>query len=146
MLFRRLQSQKGLHNEDTVENIKALQASREAQLLIPMRQTELETFTLGVGLHAAQTCAGVVRLSPGVNHVFPALAAYAGSVRSEKFSSSLKARRLFRKIQNDLSNVVGKERLEFIDNVGGPIKIVSDAPIEWLPIRNLPLSLRYKLL
>jgi CHAT domain-containing protein len=27
--------------------------------------------------------------------------------------------------------------------VGGPITIVSDAPIEWLPVGNLPLSLRY---
>jgi hypothetical protein len=93
--LRSLQSQKGLHNQDTLENIQALQASREAQFLISMRQAELETFTLGVGLHAAQTCAGVVRLSPGVNHVFPALAAYAGSVRSEKYASRLKARRLF---------------------------------------------------
>jgi hypothetical protein len=141
--LRSLQTQKGLYNIDTVENIKALQASREARLLISMRQAELETFTLGLGLHAAQTCAGVVRLSPGVNHVFSALAAYAGSVRSQKYASRLKARRLFRNIQEALSDAVGKERLEFIDNVGGPIKIVSDAPIEWLPIKGLPLSLRY---
>ena len=125
------------------EEFDELKASPAAQTVIAARQSELETFTLGVGLHAAQTCAGVVRLSPGVNHVFPALAAYARNVRSPKFRARLKTRRLFTRIQDGLCRAIGPERLAFIEQIGGPLKIVSDAPIEWLPIQGLPLSLRY---
>lgn len=38
---------------------------------------------------------------------------------------------------------MGEQRIDLIKEVGGPIKIVSDASLEWLPIGNLPLSLRY---
>jgi hypothetical protein len=141
--LRLLQKQKGLHSEITEDELNELKESPEAQAIIAARQSELETFTLGAGLHAAQTCSGVVRLSPGVNHVFPALSAYARNVRSEKFVAKLKAQRLFGSIQDGLLKAVGPERVALIDQVGGPIKIVSDAPIEWLPVRGLPLSLRY---
>jgi hypothetical protein len=114
-----------------------------AQSLIASRVSELDTFTLGVGLRAAQTTSAVIRLSPGVNHVFPALSAYARNVRSPKLAARLKTRRLFDSIQDALRQAVGENRIAFIQERGGPIKIVADAPIELLPIGNLPLGLRY---
>lgn len=93
--LRFLQKQKGLCTTIKTESIKQLMSSREAQWLVSIRQRELKTHTLGVGLHAAQTCSAVMRLSPGVNHVFPSLSAFAQSVRSEKPAARLKARRLY---------------------------------------------------
>jgi hypothetical protein len=55
----------------------------------------------------------------------------------------LKTRRLFDTIQTDLTKAVGKERIALIEEQSGPIKIISDAPIEWLPIGNLPLGIKY---
>jgi hypothetical protein len=141
--LRYLQIQRGFHNEFDRDYVLNLLKSRTAQLLLNARQSELMTHTLGIGLKAAQTCSSVMRLSPAVNHVFPALSAYAASVRSHKLQARLKARRLFAKIQNGLKEAVGDERMTFIEKKGGPLKIVSDAPIEWLPVGNLPLSLRY---
>lgn len=141
--LRMLQAQKGLSNEVDEKYVEDLRRSKMAQMLLAERQSELETYTLGVGLKAAQTCSAVVRLSPAVNHVFPALSAYARNVRAQNVEARLKTRRLFDKIQRELLLAVGEERVAFIEKRGGPIKIVSDAPIEWLPIGNLPLSLRY---
>ena len=117
--------------------------SAEAKSLVALRQSELETFMLGVGLFAAQTTSCVVRLSPGVNHVFTNLTAYANNVRSPKLEARLKSRRLFDRIQENLVEAVGAERIAFIEKEGGPLKIVCDAPIEWLPIGNLPLGIRH---
>jgi hypothetical protein len=141
--LRLLQTQRGLHNQMHEEHAKALLQSPVAQRLVRERQAELETLTLGVGLKAAQTCSTVMRLSPGVNHVFPNLVAYAKHVRSPKFESRLKATRLFDLIQKNLRDAVGDERIAFIQKKGGPLKILSDAPVEWLPIGKLPLCLQY---
>lgn len=141
--LRMLQTQKRLHNETDTDYLDQLRQSPAAQSLIAARQSELETHTLGVGLKAAQTCSAVMRLSPGVNHVFPALSNYARNVRSRNIEARLKTRKLFDAIQNDLKAAVGEERLSYLQKKGGPLKIVSDAPIEWLPVGNLPLSLRY---
>lgn len=67
----------------------------------------------------------------------------ARSVRSAKYEARLKARRLFATIQTELRTAIGTERIAYIEEQGGPLKIISDAPIEWLPIGNLPLALRY---
>jgi hypothetical protein len=141
--LRWIQTQKGLHSEIDVRFWEEFQKSPGAQSVISTRASELDTFTLGVGLHAAQSVAAVVRLSPGVNHVFPALSNYARSIRSDRFEARLKTRRLFDSIQDGLRDAVGEDRLAFLQKGAGPIKIISDAPIEWLPVGNLPLSLRY---
>lgn len=142
-VMRMLQTQTGLHNEIEKNDFLELQKSDLAQSILHARQTELETFTLGVGLKAAQTCSAVVRLSPAVNHIFPKLSNYARNIRSSKHEARRKSRRLFQLIQSDLEMAVGEERISLIENESGPIKIISDAPIELLPIGNLPLGIRY---
>jgi hypothetical protein len=141
--MRWIQTQKGLHSAMDGSYAADLLRSAEAKSLIALRQSELETFMLGVGLFAAQTTSCVVRLSPGVNHVFPNLSAYANNMRSPKLEARLKSRRLFDRIQENLAEAVGAERIAFIEKDGGPLKIVCDAPIEWLPVGNLPLGIRY---
>jgi hypothetical protein len=115
-----------------------------AGILMTTRISELRTFTLGVGITAAQTCSAVLRISPGINRVFPAPSAFARSVRSEKYEHRRKAFRLFSDIQRQLSDAVAREKLAFLEEVSGPIKIVADAPLEWLPIRSLPLLIRHQ--
>lgn len=141
--LRMIQKQRGLFNQVHVDFLKELGDSKYAQFTLAERQSELEIFTLGTGLFACQTASAVMRLSPGVNHVFPALSGYARNVRSPKVEARLKSQRLFEGIQSELTSAVGNERIQFIKEHGGPIKIISDAPIEWLPIDGLPLGIKY---
>ena len=142
--LRLIQKQKGLHNSHTMDFVKRIKNSPAAKAILAARSSELRTFTVGLGLYASQTSAAVVRLSPGVNHVFPALSAYARSDRSSnKLQARLKVRRLFDSIQSGLRDAIGADRIAFIEKTGGPLKIVADAPIEWLPVGSLPLCLRY---
>jgi hypothetical protein len=144
-VMRLFQTQTGFLAQATTELPKALQSSSLAGDLVAIRMSELRTFALGVGLAAAQTGSAVLRMSPGVNRVFPALSAFARSVRSEKYEHRHKAFRLYQNIQDQLSEAVGKEKLTFIEEeVNGPIKIVADAPLEWLPVGNLPLLIRHE--
>jgi hypothetical protein len=141
--LRWLQTQKGLWSAFPVEYVRDLEKSPTARALLGVRAGELDTFTVGVGLRAAQTVSAVVRLSPGVNHVFQSLSAYARNVRSPKREARRKTPRLFNNIQNQLRTAVGKERLAFIQERQWPVKLVCDAPMEWLPVGNLPLAMQY---
>lgn len=141
--LRWIQTQRGLHSQMPGDFVSELVKSADAKSVLAARASELETFTLGVGLLAAQTASCVIRLSPGVNHVFPNLSAYARNIRSNKLESRLKTKRLFERIQADLNAAVGAERIAFIERHGGPLKIVSDAPIEWLSIGGLPLGIKF---
>jgi len=145
LVMRLFQTQTGFLAQMTTELPKTLQSSPLARALMGMRMSELRTFTLGVGLTAAQTSSAVLRMSPGVNRVFPALSAFARSARSEKYEHRRKAFRLYQNIQEQLAEAVAKEKLTFIEEeVSGPIKIIADAPLEWLPIGNLPLLIRHQ--
>ena len=139
-VFRYFQQQKLLRPARDRENINFLTDTKEGWIVGRIRSEELLTQTFGVGLLAAQTTSPVVRLSPGVNHVFASLSAYARNVRADRYEARRKATRLFTDIQEQLRSAVGDERIEFISRTSGPIKIISDAPIEWLPINGLPLS------
>lgn len=142
--FRRalgyFQRQKLLRPSVNRETGNFLTDTREGMIVAQIRSEELLTQTFGVGLFAAQTTSPVVRLSPGVNHVFSSLSAYARNVRADRYEARRKATRLFTEIQEQLRSAVGAERIDFISRTSGPIKIISDAPIEWMPINGLPLS------
>lgn len=119
--------------------------SAPAQDIVRIRKEELYLFMTAIGLAASSTTSAVMRLRPGINRVFPMLSAYARSVRSDKAESRHKARRLFGQIQDALSATIGPDRMAFLDGeVSGPIKVVAEPPIEWLPIRGLPLMLRHQ--
>jgi len=139
--IRLLQNQKGLCNESDGEFIKLLQEFPVASTILIERSKELKTFTLGVGLRAASMEAAVLRLSPGVNHVYTKLDNYARHIRKDRPTARLKSKRLFETIQKDLAKALGEERIKLIEGEAGPIKLVTDSPMEWLKIDGLPLSL-----
>ena len=141
--MRRLQTQRGLHQTISKTDMELFFKTPIAQTLVNIRQKELAIYTMGVSLRAASDCSAVMRMSPGVNHVFGKLKTFASNIRSTRPEAKRKSKRLFMSIQDDLVKAVGPERIEYIKERGGSIKIVSDAPIEWLPVDGLPLSLRY---
>lgn len=142
--LRRLQKQTGLCNKIDEEDAIAFRDDPNARMLVAERSAELATHAHGVGLMAAQIFSAVLRLRPGVNHVFPALSRYAHNIRSQDYANRLKTPRLFESIQHELAEAVGQARIEVIEHYEGSIKIVADAPLELLPVGNLPLGLRYE--
>ena len=144
-MLRHLQAQRGFLMQTSSELVEAVSRQGLARAILRGRQSELSTFMSGVGLTAAQTISAVVRLSPAINHVFPAMENFARSIRSAKAEHRLKQPRLFDLVQRQLAAALGPRRLAFLsEEVTGPIKIISDAPIEWLPIGSLPLMLRFQ--
>lgn len=138
-----LQKQTGLWNEMTAADALALAEDGRAQAIVAARQAELATHMNSFGLMAAQTCSAVLRLRPAVNHLFPTLSRYARSIRATSPAARFKTPRLFEDVQRELVDAIGTARLDFIAGHSGSIKLVSDAPLELLPIGNLPLSLRF---
>lgn len=139
--LRFFQTQKGLYNQPDEAYLRGLEKSPEAQFIASQRASELAIFTLAVGLRAASTSAAVMRLSPGVNHVFSKLTNYARHVRSNRLEARLKSRRLFKSIQQGMADAIGPQRMELLREEKGQVKIVSDCPLEWLEVDGLPLSL-----
>ena len=142
-MLRLMQTQRGLFNEVDGKLGQAIVESAAAKQVVAVRGQDLAIFTAAVGLKAAQTTSAVMRLSPGVNHVFPLLSNFARNIRATSPAARLKTPRLFGMIQDQLAGTLGPERMALIGEVGGPIKIVSDAPLELLPVDGLPLMFRY---
>lgn len=139
--LRLLQTQKTLCNETDAAYVLGLEESPAARSLFTERGRELTTFTLAAGLRAASTSAAVMRLSPGVNHVFSKLDNYARHIRSNRLEARRKSRRLFENIQRSMADALGPKRMDMLREEQGPVKLVSDCPLEWLNIDGLPLSL-----
>lgn len=142
--LRRLQKQTGLWNTMEAPDVHAFLEDGLANALVSLRQEELVAHAYGVGLLAAQTVTAVLRLRPGVNHVFAALSRYARNIRAESPAARFKTPRLFDDVQRELVEAVGDARIDVIDRYRGSIKIVSDAPLELLPVGDLPLGLRFE--
>lgn len=143
MMIRRMQQQKGLAHLIEPKQLSMLEHDGEWQGAVAERQTETAVQTAGVGLMAAQSCAAVVRLRPEVNHVFPRLSEFARNIRAVNPHARAKSPQLLQRLQDALARAVGPERIDFVRRYGGPVRIVSDAPLELLPIDGLPLALRY---
>ncbi len=141
--LRRLQTQTGLCSTMVPKTASDFLADSGAQAIVAARAMELKIHSYGIGLMAAQTCSAVLRLRPAVNHVFPALSRFARNIRATSPAAPRKTPSLFLTLQRELRDAVGQARIEFIERCDGPIKIISDAPIELLPVGELTLGLRY---
>lgn len=127
----------------TGEVMHSILSSPDARLVLKLRQDELEVHTLTVGIRAASSLAATIRLPPSANRGTGALRHLATHARGGRLDNTRKLVRLFAAVQDHLREVVGHDLLEIIGSSSTGIKIVSDAPLEWLPIGELPLGLRF---
>ena len=118
-------------------------ASEEAKSIIQVRQEELAVHTIAVGLRGASTLAPTIRLPPAVNRTAGTVRQFAAHARNVDVIHSRKFTRVFTAVQKALQDAVGPELIQMIEETDGSIKLVTDAPIEWLPVGVLPLGLRF---
>jgi hypothetical protein len=131
--FRALQQEKGFgyHAAEA-----AAGDCQQAKFIVRIRQDEIALHCEAIGLHAASTLSGVLCLRLEVNQVI-------GAVKELVEAGPSELPRCFQTVQRMLSNAIDKPFIEATSRHRGYVKIVGDVPIEWLPIAEVPLGLRY---
>lgn len=109
--------------------------------LFRMRAQELSFGTECIGVLAASECSAVIRLPNEVNKT-------AGQVRMlaqqqhAKHTTERKRTRLFQKVQQNINEAVPADFLPLIERNEHGVRVVSDAHLEWLDVKGLPLSIQ----
>jgi hypothetical protein len=113
-----------------------------ALALLDMRRRELDFQVVAAGLAAAGTMSATIRLPAAVNRVQGSIRQIAAHVRSGKGGHARKLVKLLAEAQARLITEIGPQLLSVIERSQTGVKLVTDVPLEWLPIRGLPLMLR----
>jgi hypothetical protein len=124
------------------QDIAALIKDPAARATIAACQQEIRAYSLCVAAKAANSFAPVLRLPPSLNQFHTLTARIAGSARGNSPHARFKQNKLLRELKSHLSANVPAQFLTQIDSGPHPIKLICDVPLEWLPIRGLPLMLR----
>jgi hypothetical protein len=111
--------------------------------LLALRGAELKLLSTAAGLRAVGTLAATIRLPPAVNQTGGAVGQLARFLRAHENPPLIKAARVFRAVQRALERAIPAEHLELIKRSTTGIKIIADAPLEWLPVDGVPLGIRY---
>lgn len=115
--------------------------SPAGQYIMGLRAQELNVQTLAVSLRAASTLAATVRLPNGVN-LSSELSDFTGHVRGGRSTGGNgKAERVFRNVQNSLRSYTSPALLDIVASSQTGVKLIADAPLEWLPVGDLPLAI-----
>lgn len=126
----------------SVDEGDRLFASQEAQAAIAMRKLELELCTGALGVVAAGHFAPVIRIRPAVNLVKGEMRQMAACAAASGPRKMWKLSKLAHTLEDKLAKEIGSDCMEMIERSGEGIKLVSNAPLEFIPLRGLPLQLR----
>lgn len=140
-LAKRIERQRDFKVNENPGETRRREASTQARALLETRHAELELFALAIGWAAAGTMAAVWRMRPSVNRITGKVRQFAENIRAEASTEPPKVRALFDEVQLSLSQCLDHRAVALIENTEWGVKVVSDAPVEWLPIGDLPLGL-----
>lgn len=120
--------------------------SYEFSAMVKSYRQDLYTCSMAATAKAANSFAPVLRLPPSINRINGELSALGSCARADRKAPHRvsKESKLLRKIGQTLSTLVPQEFLGFIDRPMNRIKLIGNTPIEWLPIRGLPMMIRYE--
>lgn len=122
--------------------LKKLLESHSGSAVLRQRTQELHTFTTGLALRAASYLCPVIRLPPAINHVNPEVIKLTNTLAKSQ-SHVRKIAKVATALFDRLTDAVDNKFMERIDQDHTHIKLVANAPLEWLPVRGLPLALRH---
>ncbi len=132
-----------MRGEDT-DLLPALE-NRFCQFIIQMRSEELSAFTVAVAMYTVSCFAPALRLPPGVNKVREQLFKIGNCSRGNSPHRRFKLNKLVGLAEAQMLEVVPKELMSRITSLcdgRGSIKLLTDLPLEWIPINGVPLALR----
>lgn len=142
-MLRVLQKQKtySIHFDDGEDGDELLQ-NAGSQFLLDERTRESIAHTEAVSLRAASYLTPTLRLPPAVNHVRPEIIRLIDCINSDS-PSPKKIRKLVDKLGEAFDRAIDSRFLARLDQRHAAVKLVADIPLEWLPLRGLPLALRH---
>ena len=106
------------------------------------RGAELRMQVAAVGLRAASTLAATIRLPPLINRTAGVVGQLARHLRAyDEDLPDRKTAKVFRIVQDALLDAIPPEHLALIRESKTGIKIIGNAPLEWIPLDGLPLGI-----
>ena len=144
--IKAMQRQKGYRLElDSREfgKISGTEEFKEFLAIVAERSRELAFQTSALGIRAASSVCATIRLPADINRAGGRVGLFCKHVRTyDNKLPDKKTARVFQAAQQALLEGIPKEHLDFMANSKSGIKIIADAPLEWLPLNGLPLGIR----
>jgi len=140
--FKAVIRQKHYHLRVTGSDLREFVQNNPAREALVSYQNEIEAYSLCVAMKAANQFAPVLRVPPAVNQLHPYLDSIGRCVRGNSPHVEFKQNKLMRKLKHELTEIIPRDFQYRLDQPSNRIKIISDAPLEWIPLRGLPLMLR----
>jgi len=129
--------------QSNAELFKEIFSSPIGKFIFQIRREETLTYTSAISVKASDNFCPTIRLPPEINTLHHDLKSLADCARANNYSNKTwKMNKLCRLISERLSKIIHPAFIERIDIPNNQIKLITDAPLEWLPIRGLPLVLR----
>ena len=138
--LRKLDRQRGYTMELNIADEKDVE---RVGPLLALRGAELKLLASAVGLRAAGTLAATIRLPPAVDRTGGVVGQLARFLRAHEDPPRIKSARVFRIVQQALETAIPPEHRALIARSTAGIKIIAEAPLEWLPVDGLPLGIRF---
>lgn len=145
-MMRALVTQSHYHLESDKVPLEDIHSPQFAAVVEGYRR-ELNAYSTAVAARAASSFAPALRLPPAVNRLHAQLSHLGTCARTERIKSpnrASKENKLVRGIKETLTASVPAQFFDFIDKPGNHIKIIGNAPLEWLPIRGVPMMIRHE--
>lgn len=105
------------------------------------RAAELSLATECVGTLSASQVSAVIRLPNAVNRTFGQVRQFAQHYHAKR-TTDRKRREEFSKVQNAVTASVPDEFFEFVEKADDGIRLITDAHLEWMSVRGLPLCVQ----
>jgi len=134
-----------LNLADSEKDLDELLANKVVSMFLRCYQMELRAFGACLAILNAPEVAPVLRMESRINGVKGDLINLAACARGNNPHVKFKTCKLALNIQNKMKSLIAPEHSALIHNAlpeFSGVNLLSDIPLEWLPIRGLPLSLR----
>ncbi len=142
-IHKLLKNQTGYPIKSNAKQMEEIFSSPIGQCIFQLRREETLAYTSAISVKASDNFCPTIRLPPEINTLHHDLKRLADCARAKNYSNKTwKMNKLCRLISERLSKIIHPEFIERIDIPNNQIKLITDAPLEWLPIRGLPLVLR----
>lgn len=109
--------------------------------IVSMRGAELGITTYAVGVRAASTVAATLRLPPRISRTSGVVGQLGRFLRDHENPPPTKTARVFRAVQDALADSLPEEHRDILRQSRSGVKIIGEAPLEWLPLDGVPLGI-----
>jgi hypothetical protein len=140
--YRMLQRQRGYAFQTSDPKEIAAVGAPSWVFLNSMRSRELRIQSGAVGMVCASTLAACIRLPAGIQRVRSVVGQLAAHLRAHP-DAQPKTAKVFEVVQRALSNAIDPSLVDLVKGAETGVRIVADAPLEWLDLDGLPLGVRH---